>query len=80
MKHAHHCPTCYEHWNCELACTICPDLGTTSDSLPFGSHCKCPQCDGGVLNRAVYDGFLRTDKYHAHVVMAYQELCRGRTR
>jgi ADP-ribose pyrophosphatase YjhB (NUDIX family) len=26
IKHYHHCPVCYEHWQCDHNCTIEPDL------------------------------------------------------
>lgn len=42
--HVHACPNCYEKKCCYMACTIEPDLGTTNDGLPSGSHCRCFEC------------------------------------
>lgn len=41
--HYHACPECYEHWKCNLDCTIEPDL--QDGDREFGSHCTCPVCD-----------------------------------
>lgn len=41
--HYHHCPACYEHYECEMDCTIEPDL--EQDGKQFGAHCVCPVCE-----------------------------------
>lgn len=43
VKHYHHCPNCYIHHECIMACTIEPDL--SEDGKPFGAHCKCESCE-----------------------------------
>lgn len=42
--HVHTCTNCFEHECCFMDCTIEPDLGTTTDGLPFGSHLRCAAC------------------------------------
>lgn len=42
-KHYHHCPSCYEVWECELFCTIEYDL--EEGDQEFGAYCNCPECD-----------------------------------
>lgn len=39
--HYHHCPECYAHAPCFMACTIEPDV---SDHRPFGAHATCDDC------------------------------------
>jgi len=39
VTHFHHCPHCYEHFECEMGCTICPDL--EDRGRDFGSHAIC---------------------------------------
>lgn len=40
MNHFHHCPYCYEAWECTAGCTIEPDL--EDRGRPFASHWRCP--------------------------------------
>lgn len=37
--HFHHCPYCYEAWECTASCTIEPDL--EDRGRPFASHWRC---------------------------------------
>jgi hypothetical protein len=41
--HWHHCPECYEQYQCMMECTIEPDL--EHDGKQYGAHCKCFQCE-----------------------------------
>ncbi len=43
MLHYHHCPTCYDHHQCLMACSIEPDL--CDGDRQFGSHCNCSICE-----------------------------------
>lgn len=45
--HWHHCPECYDHHACELACAIEPDL--SEPGHPRGHHTECPTCDPAVF-------------------------------
>lgn len=77
-SHFHHCPECYEHWECSFNCTIEPDL--EDDGKEFGAHCTCPPCDVILHHEAVfkesgsgkyntkefwdvYNGFVKVGKY-----------------
>ena len=39
MTHHHHCPYCFESFECEGGCTIEPDL--EDNGREFGSHAIC---------------------------------------
>ena len=41
--HWHHCPECYEKFQCMMECTIEPDL--EEDGKQFGAYCKCFECE-----------------------------------
>lgn len=41
--HWHSCPECYEKYQCNMACTIEPDL--QDGDKEFGAHCKCFMCE-----------------------------------
>lgn len=42
--HVHTCTNCFENEWCRMDCTIEPDLGTTNDGIPKGSHVRCSAC------------------------------------
>lgn len=66
--HYHHCPTCYEKFECHMACTIEPDL-EAADGRQFGAHCNCFECDplpgyDGVGNKVKEFSKEWWDRYH----------------
>ena len=44
--HHHHCPKCYEVYECNMPCTIEPDLDDPQchPGKQFGTHCECFDC------------------------------------
>jgi hypothetical protein len=49
--HYHHCPECYEKWQCNFDCTIEPDL--EDRGRQFGAHCICNSCEKEVYYHTV---------------------------
>lgn len=48
MIHLHHCPECYEKYQCDMKCTIESDLEDqiTFPGWQFGAHSVCDRCEG----------------------------------
>lgn len=40
--HWHHCPECYDSYQCNMECTI---ESEEDDGRQFGAHCKCFSCE-----------------------------------
>lgn len=60
--HYHHCPECYEVYECNMVCTIENDLDdpVCHPGKQFGAHCECFDCS---KNNAPLDKEF-WDKYH----------------
>ncbi len=50
--HYHHCPVCYDHWSCDMNCTIEPDL--EDNGKQFGAHTTCPSCDKMIEHEDIF--------------------------
>jgi len=59
--HYHHCPSCYEKYQCDMNCTIEPDLEDTTchPGKQFGAHCVCDKCEGnaGIFSTAWWNKY-----------------------
>lgn len=52
-EHYHHCPECYDKHECDMDCTIEPDLEDDiyHPGKQFGAHCLCPICERKIENK-----------------------------
>lgn len=50
--HFHHCPECYQKWECQMKCTLEPDL--EDEGKQFGSHCMCDGCEKEIVEQQKY--------------------------
>lgn len=47
VSHYHHCPNCYNVFECYMDCTIDPYLDDpiSYPDMQFGSYCQCFECE-----------------------------------
>ena len=64
--HCHHCPECYEVYECGWNCTIEPDLEdpVCYPGKEFGAHCTCFSCQKKEHGKTAVYSQEWWDNYH----------------